>query len=126
MTQPASITFFSTAVPQSERTCGWCGASLAHRRQGTKFCSDKHKMRRYRADLQEELRAAGLPTRLNMETARSARRRHRDAPKRRSVDLRIGYRKAVDAVAAELERFSTGNVSHRQRAERALAPLLTD
>jgi hypothetical protein len=125
--QMASMTIISTPEREDdERRCGWCGASLAGRRQGTKFCNEKHKMRKYRADLQVELRAAGLPTRLNLKTARATRTRHGDARKRRKPDLRVSYRKAVDAVAAELERFSSSDVPQRQLAERALAPLLTD
>jgi hypothetical protein len=132
MTQPAAMTFHRTGgYPVRLRLRR---AAVYDRRPGTRSTSIRApcRQRAYRKRARERLRDAGLPERLNLQVAEGTAARHGDAQTtarkrtRRSPDLRISYRKAVEAVAAELERFSTGSVSHRRRAERALAPLLSD
>lgn len=127
MSAMASMTIVST----SERCACGCGELC---RPGSKYADyEKCRQRAYRRKLQDRLRAAGLPDHLNLEMAGDARARHGDAQKpsrkrsRRSPDLRISYRKAVEAVA---EKAAATDWVAEERAHMwatdLLSPLLTD
>jgi hypothetical protein len=128
VSQMASMTIIRTG----QCACG-CGEAP---RPGSKYADyERCRQRAYRQRVQKHLRDAGLPDRLNLRVAEGAEGRHGDAQAaarkrtRRSPDLRISYRKAVDAVAAEFARCSSSaevGRAHHLRAERTLVPLLTD
>jgi hypothetical protein len=130
--------------------CG-CGMEAA---PGSKYALEKHRKTVWRQKQRDAQIAAGLPEHLNLATladlSKGTGQRLRDAQKsarkrsRRSPDLRVSYRRAVDAVATAiavdqqaLERLyfgaATSNPSEsqiaagtfRDRAEEILRPLLT-
>jgi hypothetical protein len=91
------------------------------------FYKDGHRKRRHRRRVERAARAAGLPTHLSLESVQTTvrtRERRRDAParpqapqRRRKPDLRVSYRKAVEAVAS--------HVGDPAEAEGVLRPLLS-
>lgn len=90
------------------------------------YANEKHRKRRYRAKVKAAATAAGLPANLSLESVEAStptKARTGDAPaarKRRKSgpSIRVSYRKAVEAVAAE--------IGDTDRAHEMLMPLLTD
>jgi hypothetical protein len=123
-------------IPLRMQQCGCgCGAPVPDD-DHPRYIDNRHKQRAYRRRVADEMHAHGLPAALSLKAARSGdptsarngdaqntreaapRGREAASRRRRAPDLRISWRKAVGALAAELD--------DRQRAEAVLRPLLTD
>lgn len=119
------------------RTCALpgCNHSIAHRSARTKYCDDRHRQAHYRARVKAAATAAGLPPNLSLTAVQQSTptnhrngdaQKPRKGTKRRSgKSIRISYRKALDSMAAYLERDQLVH-NPRAEAEAALSPLLTD
>lgn len=116
-----------------ERLCV-CGCGRAQRPGSKYFDYERCRQRTYRQRVGRAAADAGLPTSLTLASlSGSSGSRLGDAQKggraakRRRPDLRVSYRKAVDAVdgaLAEIQPYPTA--AARRRVMAALEGLLTD
>lgn len=112
--------------PQLVCKCG-CGKRLINRREGTLYFDERCKRRAHRRKVKKALAAAGLPTSLSLQAATTTRTRPGDARTARRPDLRVSYRRAVDAVADVLVRLpGIDERAARRCATNALKPLLSE
>lgn len=118
--------------------CG-CGTLITIGGNGRrKYVDQAHRQRRYRHALRRLAAVEGISTRVSLrlvEEANATHHRNGDAQtkprkprRRRSPDLRISYRKAVEIVGSELQRAGLVNPAGKERivAELWLRPLLSD
>jgi hypothetical protein len=133
----------------ADRRCGCdCGTSIVTHAANVKYVSDRHKQRAHRHDLKARERALGVRLSLSVQTLDSvnstenrrgdgdngASKPKRAASKPRKPQLRVSYRKAVDAVSELVQdfqvhghRMTDGTVeAARELAETRMRDLLTD
>lgn len=127
-------------MPSRLCVCG-CGQDA---RPGSRYALEHHRKRVYNRKLADARKAAGLPEHLNLATLTdTTEARPRDTQggvhkrQRRSVDLRVSYLRAVEAVATSiaqdqryLDVLIDGDTAVRPEdfrgvAEEILRPLLT-
>jgi hypothetical protein len=112
-----------------------CGCKRPAQRGSKYHDYERCRQRAYRGRVKAAAAAAGLPASISMETVEAAthptprngdaRARRNRPQKRRQTDLRISYRKAIDAVTEQLELDAHLTRAHaRERAQDALRPCL--